>query len=87
MELKEGNPVMRLHNLHAGPGNGLCNGTRMVILCLGDHIIEAEKASGVNKGKSVLVLHITLIPLDTKFSFHTQEALIPPVCMLCNVSK
>ena len=51
MELKEGSPVMLLCSLHAGPGNGLCNGTRMVIICLGDHIIEAEIASGVNKGR------------------------------------
>ena len=26
MELKEGSPVMLLHTLHVGSGNGLCNG-------------------------------------------------------------
>ena len=36
MELKVGCPVMLLWNLCAGPGNGLCNGTRMIILWLGD---------------------------------------------------
>ena len=77
MELKEGSPVMQLHNLHAGPGNGLRNGTRMVIQHLGDHIVEAEIASGVNKGKSVLIPRITLIPSDTEFPFTLRRHQFP----------
>ena len=58
MELKEGSPVMLLCNLHVSPGNSLCNGRKMVIQHLGEHIIEAEIASGVNKGKSVIQIEI-----------------------------
>ena len=55
MELKIGSPIMLLRNLCAGPGNGLRNGTRMIVIRLGHCVIEAEIASGVNKGKSVLI--------------------------------
>ena len=65
MALKVGSPVMLLHNLCAGPGNGLCNGTWMIVVKLGHRVIEAQIASGVNKGKCVLIPHITLIPSDT----------------------
>ena len=51
---------MLLWNLHAGPGNGFHNGTRMIILQLGDWVIEVEIASGVNKRKvCVDSLHYT----------------------------
>ena len=69
MALKVGSPVMLLCNLHAGPGNGLHNGTQMIVVKLGHRVIEAQVASGVNKGKCVLIPHITLIPLDTQFPF------------------
>ena len=69
MELKVGSPVMLLCNLHVGPGNGFCNGTWMVVLHLGDCVIEAEIASGVTKGKCVLIPWITLIPSDTEYPF------------------
>ena len=69
MALKVGSPVMLLRNLHAGPGNGLCNGTRMIVVKLGHRVIEAQIASGVNKGKCVLIPDRTLIPLDTQFPF------------------
>ena len=77
MELKIGSPVMLLHNLHVGPGNGLCNGTWMIILHLGDHVIEAEIASGVTKRKCVLIPRITLIPSDTEYPFTLKRHQFP----------
>ena len=68
---------MLLQNLHAGPGNGLCNGTRMIILWLGDQVIEVEIASGVNKGKCVLIPCITLIPSDSEFPFTLKRRQFP----------
>ena len=67
MELKVGESMLLLHNLHVGPGNSLCNGTQMIILHLSDCVIEAEIASGVNKGKIVLIPQITLIPFGTEY--------------------
>ena len=77
MELKVGCPVMLLQNLCAGPGNGLCNGIRMIILQLGDWVIEVEIVSGVNKGKCVLIPHITLIPSDSEFPFTLKSRQFP----------
>ena len=57
--LKVGAPVMLLQNLRAGPGHGLHNETRLIILKLGERVLEAEIASGVSKGKSVLIPRIT----------------------------
>ena len=72
-----GSPIMLLRNLHAGPGNGLRNGTPMTVICLGHHVIEAEIASGVNKGKSVLIPQITLIPSETQFPFTLKRRQFP----------
>ena len=68
---------MLLCNLHAGPGNGLCNGTQMIVVHLGHHVIEAKIASGVNKGKCVLIPRITLIPSDTQFPFTLKRRQFP----------
>ena len=77
MVLKIGSPVMLLRDLRAGPGNGLRNGTRMIVAHLGQCIIEAEIASGVNKGKYVLIPRITLIPSDTQFPFTLKRRQFP----------
>ena len=77
MELKVGHPVMLLQNLCAGSRNGLCNGTRMIILWLCDQVIEVEIASGVKKGKCVLIPHITLIPSDSDFPFTLKRRHFP----------
>ena len=77
MELKIGSPVMLLRNLRAGPGNGLCNGTQMIVVHLGHCVIEAKIASGVNTGKCVLIPRITLIPSDTQFPFTLKRCQFP----------
>ena len=77
MELKIGSPVMLLCNLHAGPGNGLRNGTQMIVVHLGSRVIEAQIASGVNKGKCVLIPRITLIPSDSQFPFTLKRHQFP----------
>ena len=77
MELKVGSPVILLRNLRAGPGNGLRNGTRMIVVQLGQRVIEVEIASGVNKGKCVLIPRITLIPSDTEFPFTLKRRQFP----------
>ena len=77
MTLKFGDPVMLLQNLRSGPGNGLWNGTRLIILQLGKRVIEAEIASSVNKGKSVLIPHITIAPSDTELPFTLKRCQFP----------
>ena len=90
MELKVGCPVILLCNLRAGPGSGLQNGTRMIVINLGQRVIEVEIASGVNKGKCVLIPRITLIPSDTQFPFtlkRRQFPIRPSFAMTMNKSQ
>ena len=88
MELKIGSPVMLLRNLRAGPGNGLHNGTQMIVIKLGHRVIEAEIASGVNRGKCVLIPQITLIPSDSQFPFTLKRHQFPiRLCFAMTMNK
>ena len=69
MTLKVGAPVILLRNLRAGPGYGLHNGTWLIILKLGVKVLEVQIASGVNKGKYVLIPRIPIAPSDTELPF------------------
>jgi hypothetical protein len=62
--LKRGVPIMLLQNLNQA--GGLCNGTRLVITALGDMIVEGEIMTGTYKGKSVLILRISLTLKNNK---------------------
>ena len=70
MTLKVGAPVMLLRKLRAGPGNGMCNGTRLNILKLGKNVLEVEIASGVNKGKAVLIPRIMIVNQTQTYHLH-----------------
>ena len=69
MTIKVGAPVMLLQNLRAGPGYGLCNSTRMIVLTLGQRNVEVEISSGVNRGNHILIPHIAIAPSDTELPF------------------
>ena len=77
MTLKVGAPVMLLRNLRAGPGNGLRNGTWLIVLKVGVKVFEAEIATGVNKGKCVVIPRITFSPLDTDLPFTLRRQQFP----------
>ena len=47
MTLKAGTPVILLRNLHAGSSDGLWNGTCLIILKLGNMVLEVEIALDV----------------------------------------
>jgi hypothetical protein len=61
LKLKFGVPIMLLRNLNQSLG--LCNGTRLIITNLGEHIIEAVIITGTHIGDKV---HIPRINLTTK---------------------
>ncbi len=62
MTLKEGCPVILLQNM----SSGLANGTRLIVVKLMQHIIDAEIATGPNKGRRVFIPHLNIIPFDTE---------------------
>jgi hypothetical protein len=59
-ELKVGVPILLLHNLNQSIG--LCNGTRLIVKRLGQHVIEAKIITGNNVDKRVFIPCIIMSP-------------------------
>ncbi len=62
LTLQEGCPVILLRNM---PG-GLANGTRLIVVKLMQHIIDAEIATGSDKGRCVFIPRLCITPFDTE---------------------
>jgi ATP-dependent DNA helicase PIF1 len=62
LTLQEGCPVILLRNM---PGS-LANGTRLIVVRLMQHIIDAEIATGPDKGRRVFIPRPTSLPLTPK---------------------
>ncbi|XP_019157027.1 PREDICTED: uncharacterized protein LOC109153628 [Ipomoea nil] len=75
LNLKVGSPVMLLRNIDHSLG--LCNGTRLVITKLADHVIEGKIMSGNNAGTKVLVPRMTMTPSDPRLPFKFQRRQFP----------
>lgn len=67
LHLKVGSPIILLRNL--APTQGLCNGTRMVVVRLSDRVIEARIIGGQFDGELALIPRITLNPTDSNGEF------------------
>jgi ATP-dependent DNA helicase PIF1 len=63
LELKVGVPILLLRNLNQSIG--LCNGMRLIVKRLGQHVIEAEIIIGNNVGKRVFIPRIIMSPSGT----------------------
>ena len=72
-------------------GYGLCNGTRMIVLTLGQRVVEVEISSGeISRGNLILIPHITIAPSDTELPFtlkHHQFPLWPCFAMSTNKAQ
>jgi len=62
-----GVPILLLHNLNQSIG--LCNGTRLIIKRLGQHVIEAKIITRNNVGKRVFIPRIIMSPFGTDWPF------------------
>jgi len=67
LKLKVGVPILLLRNLNQSIG--LCNGTRLIVKRLGQHVIEAEIITGNNVGKRVFIPRIIMSPSGTNWPF------------------
>ncbi|XP_019190330.1 PREDICTED: uncharacterized protein LOC109184747 [Ipomoea nil] len=75
LTLKVGSPIMLLRNIDHSLG--LCNGTRLIITQLGNHVIEAQILCGNNAGTRVLIPRLGLTPSDPRLSFKFQRKQFP----------
>ena len=67
LKLKEGCPIVLLCNLDSK--QGLCNGTRAIIIRMSHRILEVCLIGGDYEGKLALIPWITLSPSVQGFNF------------------
>ena len=75
IRLKVGTPIMLLRNIDRAIG--LCNGTRLIVSRLSDHVIEATLMAGKCAGEKVLIPRMNIIPSDMKLPFRFQRRQFP----------
>eukprot|EP00794_Sanderia_malayensis_P001220 gene1220-biopygen449 len=63
LQLKFGTTIILLRNIE--PAKGLCNGTRLIVRDLKQHIITAEIITTQNKGQYVILPRITMTCQDS----------------------
>ncbi|PIA50576.1 hypothetical protein AQUCO_01200041v1 [Aquilegia coerulea] len=75
LQLKIGCPIMLLRNLQ--PRDGLCNGTRLMVVNCGTRVIEAKILNGSHAGDLVFIPRISLIPTVTETPFPMARRQFP----------
>jgi hypothetical protein len=84
--LKVSVPVVLLRNIDQA--QGLCNGTRLLIRRLGDHILEAEIMTGTRVGALVGIPRIVLNGTSPRWPFTLQRRQFPVrVCYAMTINK
>ncbi|KAI3710182.1 hypothetical protein L2E82_39956 [Cichorium intybus] len=84
--LKVGVPVMLLRNIDQK--SGLCNGTRLQVISLGNRVIEALIISGSNIGNRTFIPRMSLTPSDKKIPFKFKRRQFPlTVCFAMTINK
>ncbi|GKV24803.1 hypothetical protein SLEP1_g34370 [Rubroshorea leprosula] len=86
LNFKVGVPVMLLRNIDQS--NGLCNGTRLLITKMGNHVIEAKILSGNNIGQIVLIPRMIMTPSNHSLPIKFQRRQFPLVrCFAMTINK
>nr|XP_043633113.1 ATP-dependent DNA helicase PIF1-like [Erigeron canadensis] len=84
--LKPGVPVMLLRNIDQS--KGLCNGTRLQVVRMAPHVIEAKIISGSNVNDVVYIPRMKITPSDIRIPFKFQRRQFPlVVCFAMTINK
>ncbi|KAF1860974.1 hypothetical protein Lal_00000389 [Lupinus albus] len=75
IKLKVGTPIMLLRNLDQT--EGLCNGTRMIVNRLANHVIEAKVMTEKNVGKIFYIPRMSLSPSHSTWHFKLTRRQFP----------
>jgi len=73
--LKVGAPIILLRNI--SPSEGLCNGTRLIVRRLQQHVIDAEIITGSHIHKRVYIPRIRIAPSDADLPFQLIRRQFP----------
>ena len=83
--LKECASIILLRSLD--PTQGMCNGSRLTVRAFQNHVIDAEIATGIHRGKRVFIPRILMMPSETDFPFvlkRKQFPIRPAFCITIN---
>ncbi len=75
LQLQEGCPIILLRNMTSG----LANGTRLIVIQLMQHVIEAEVATGPTKGQRMFIPRLSITPSDIErmpFTMRCRQFLV-----------
>lgn len=75
IKLKIGTPIMLMRNLDQA--EGLCNGTRLIVTRMADHIIEAKIISGKNIGNLTYIPRMNMSPSQSPWPFKLNRRQFP----------
>ena len=73
--LKEFSYITLLRSLD--PTQGMCNGSRLTVRALLNHVIDAEIATGIHHEKRVSMPRILMVPSETDFTFILKRKQFP----------
>ncbi|XP_058774037.1 uncharacterized protein LOC131648280 [Vicia villosa] len=75
IKLKVGTPIMLMRNIDQS--EGLCNGTRLIVTKMGNHVIEAAMMGGKSNGKLIYIPRMDMSPSDSPWPFKLNRRQFP----------